>query len=415
MTVHQETTGRRRRPLGGLAVLITGAVLGLSLDSVVARAVVLVLTVAATAVVIGRRAPPTRPHPSSAAEERDDAADQRDHAADQRDQAADHRDEAAGQRDSAADQRDQAADLRDHGGKQRDDAGERRDRAADRRDEAADLRDRAGEQFDEADEHDEQPAAQGTGRLATDGHLRSTLARQEAADDRSRASQDREAGASERTEAEVDRGTALADRAASATERTHSEAERDTALADRGASATERTHAGLDRDSALTDRRASADERASASIDGLTGVYLRSVGFIELEHEVDKAHRTAQPLVLAFVDVDHLKDINDSRGHAAGDRMLREVATTLRTNLRSYDLVFRYGGDEFVCALSGLPLAEATKRLAHVNTALAVAPEHGSVTVGLAQLRPAESADAVVARADAALLEERLRNRRTPR
>jgi diguanylate cyclase (GGDEF)-like protein len=71
----------------------------------------------------------------------------------------------------------------------------------------------------------------------------------------------------------------------------------------------------------------------------------------ELEREIARATRTRQPLVLAFVDVDHLKEINDVHGHAAGDQVLQAVAETLRTTLRGYDLIFRYGGDEFVCAL----------------------------------------------------------------
>ena len=115
---------------------------------------------------------------------------------------------------------------------------------------------------------------------------------------------------------------------------------------------------------------------------------------------------------LAFVDVDHLKTINDTHGHAAGDRMLVEVARMLNVNLRSYDLVIRYGGDEFVCVLAGMTEAEAVARLQLVNAALAAAPEHGSVTVGVAQLRSDEGVDSVVARADAALYEQR-RARRT--
>lgn len=120
-----------------------------------------------------------------------------------------------------------------------------------------------------------------------------------------------------------------------------------------------------------------------------------------------RARRTDQSLILAFVDVDHLKQTNDAHGHAAGDRMLVAVVTALRSKLRSYDLIFRFGGDEFICAFSALDVADAAKRLAMVNTALAHAPEHGSVTAGLAELRPDDSAEAFVARADAALYRQR--------
>jgi diguanylate cyclase (GGDEF)-like protein len=217
------------------------------------------------------------------------------------------------------------------------------------------------------------------------------LSRREAAADRSRASQDRGAGASERTEAELDRVTALADR---------------------GAGASERTEAELDRDTALADRGASARERERSSHDGLTGTYLRGPGSVELEREIARARRTEQPLTLAFVDVDGLKAINDSRGHGAGDRVLLDVANALRATLRSHDLIIRYGGDEFACVIAGLNSADATKRLDLVNAALAEAAEPASVTVGVTELQPTDSTEHLLARADAALYRERPEPRR---
>ena len=159
----------------------------------------------------------------------------------------------------------------------------------------------------------------------------------------------------------------------------------------------------------MSDRGASARDRASSSVDDLTGVYLRGTGVTELEREISRVRRSEQPLVVAFVDVDHLKAINDSHGHAAGDRLLIDVANSFKAHLRSHDLIIRYGGDEFVCALSGLNITEATKRMALITAALAEAPEHGSVTVGLAQLQPHDSPRDLVARADAALYRERRR------
>ena len=110
---------------------------------------------------------------------------------------------------------------------------------------------------------------------------------------------------------------------------------------------------------------------------------------------------------MAFVDVDGPKATNDALRHAAGDRLLVEVAQTLGRRLRSYDLVIRYGGDEFVCVLNGCPPAEAAVRMAEVNTALGASAEPGSVTIGIAQLQDGETADSVVARADQALYEAR--------
>lgn len=147
--------------------------------------------------------------------------------------------------------------------------------------------------------------------------------------------------------------------------------------------------------------------------DGLTGAHLRGPGMAELEREVARATRTSEPLVMAFVDVDGLKAVNDLRGHAAGDRTLAAVADALRANLRGHDLLVRYGGDEFVCVMSGLSLADAARRLERVHAALAGAPEPTSMTVGLVQREGGESANDVLARADADLYRRRQQSRRS--
>ena len=148
------------------------------------------------------------------------------------------------------------------------------------------------------------------------------------------------------------------------------------------------------------------------SLDGLTGAYRRTPGFVELQREIDRARRTGSPLSVAFVDVDGLKTVNDTAGHAAGDRLLVEVAGTLLAVLRSYDLVIRYGGDEFVCVMEGLTLQQAGQRVGLIDAALAAGPARASVSLGCAELLPGESAPALVARADAALyLQRRMRRR----
>lgn len=121
--------------------------------------------------------------------------------------------------------------------------------------------------------------------------------------------------------------------------------------------------------------------------------------------------RTQQSLVLAFIDVDHLKEINDARGHAAGDQMLLDVANVLVANLRPYDLIIRFGGGEFVCAIPGVHVAEIAKRLEHVQSALAQAPDTGSVSIGLSEWLPKDSREDLIARADAALYRERQQRR----
>lgn len=115
---------------------------------------------------------------------------------------------------------------------------------------------------------------------------------------------------------------------------------------------------------------------------------------------MDRAQRTGESLVLAFLDVDRLKQLNDSHGHEAGEQLLREVGMALQQGLRSYDVVVRYGGDEFVCALPGSPLADAEQRFIDVNASLARTSGGGSVSVGLAEMRDWESLEQAIGRAD---------------
>jgi diguanylate cyclase (GGDEF)-like protein len=155
-----------------------------------------------------------------------------------------------------------------------------------------------------------------------------------------------------------------------------------------------------------------------AAVDDLTGVLRRGAGLRLVQAEVDRVRRGSGRLVLVFVDLDGLKRINDSLGHAAGDRMLRLVARTLRRRLRSYDLVIRWGGDEFLCVLSGAGMEEAQAKLEQVAGELHAEVGEQAISFGLAALDvadPKDDAMALVGRADAELYRGRARVRRAAR
>ncbi len=93
------------------------------------------------------------------------------------------------------------------------------------------------------------------------------------------------------------------------------------AAEDRRAAARDRQQAARERDQAAADREALVIELERAAIDALTGARTRTAGLSELDHELERARRTANSLVVAYIDVVGLKAINDARGHAAGDAL----------------------------------------------------------------------------------------------
>lgn len=175
------------------------------------------------------------------------------------------------------------------------------------------------------------------------------------------------------------------------------------AASDRARAAADRARAANDRANAARERARLEAELDRAHLDELTGAYRREMGRLALSNEIDRARRSDGRFVVAFVDVDDLKEVNDREGHGAGDRVLQTVVTAIRERLRSFDPIIRYGGDEFVCGLGGTDVEEAEHRFDTIAGAIKIDAGVG-ISVGLAELLAGDTPDQLTERADAAML-----------
>jgi len=144
-------------------------------------------------------------------------------------------------------------------------------------------------------------------------------------------------------------------------------------------------------------------------LDDLTGTLTRGAGRQQLAAEIERAHRSLTAMALVFVDVDGLKAVNDTHGHAEGDRLLVAVTTALQQSMRQYDLVMRYGGDEFVCAMPGGADDTARAAIQRARQQLATTYPGASFSAGFAELLPDEQLDELICRADEDLYGSRAR------
>lgn len=128
--------------------------------------------------------------------------------------------------------------------------------------------------------------------------------------------------------------------------------------------------------------------QTQAITDALTGCYNRRFFIERFEQELANCQRSGMPCSLLTVDMDDLKKINDTRGHAVGDEAIRAVATGLRKRTRRGDTVARFGGDEFAILLSGCPLATAVilaERILRTISSQTISSHEGlSVSIGIA-------------------------------
>ena len=157
----------------------------------------------------------------------------------------------------------------------------------------------------------------------------------------------------------------------------------------------------------------------AARTDGLTGCLNHAAMHDTLGRELERCRRTGHSLSLSIVDLDDFKRVNESQGHLAGDEVLRRVGQALRQAVRAYDLVARYGGDEFAIVAIDAGELEATEVSGRAIEGIARAvarvdrsPEPAGATAGVAEWQAGESATALIARADRALLYGKQQGRR---
>lgn len=195
-----------------------------------------------------------------------------------------------------------------------------------------------------------------------------------------------------------------------------------TSLAEQQSQRETREQEASERLSALTERVAGMEreaqqyrghleeQRQKALCDPLTGLPNRAAWSERLELEVARWQRHGGDLLLAVLDVDLFKRINDGYGHLAGDKVLKIIASELQRRLRKTDFIARFGGEEFVMLLGATPVAGGVTLIEQLRAAVAACPFHFkgervviTLSAGLAAFAPGEDADTVFERADQAL------------
>lgn len=157
--------------------------------------------------------------------------------------------------------------------------------------------------------------------------------------------------------------------------------------------------------------------REAALLDPLTGMLNRTAlqsRFAELRQQ---AAQNGHPISLVMCDLDHFKDVNDGHGHHRGDAVLRDTAYQLRKATRSFELIYRIGGEEFLVVLPGIDIAEAQEVAERLRRAVATAKPSGlpvTASFGVSVARGTEiQFEELFRAADQALYEAKAAGRNT--
>ncbi|MCP4128710.1 MAG: GGDEF domain-containing protein [Gammaproteobacteria bacterium] len=155
----------------------------------------------------------------------------------------------------------------------------------------------------------------------------------------------------------------------------------------------------------------------SATTDPLTGVKNRAAMDTSIKREIRLARRQNSPLSFILLDLDHFKSVNDQFGHLIGDQVLREVAKVAEETIRDSDIIFRYGGEEFLVLLSGTRISGATllaERIRNNIENLRLFPDlkmRVTASMGVVSMIKDEDAESLFKRADSALYSAKNRGR----
>ncbi|MBI5331922.1 MAG: diguanylate cyclase [Betaproteobacteria bacterium] len=155
------------------------------------------------------------------------------------------------------------------------------------------------------------------------------------------------------------------------------------------------------------------------TVDHLTGTWNRHAMVMKLAEEYERTQRTGQTCALCMMDLDHFKVVNDQHGHKAGDEVLQYVTTLVTTELRRYDSLCRYGGEEFLILLPNTDLENAASLLNRIREKLADNPirvESGheiplTASFGVTHMAREEALEEAVEHADHALLAAKAQGR----